>query len=257
MKGKLGWGIAIGLWMISLVVVLGSLVLSLTEGGLLRPNSSAEETVEPTAAVEQALQSEAVLEVLPSATFTPAPTQTATSTQSPTPTCAYPAGWVPTTLTAEISLDALAFQYGLSPEAILEANCLTAAELLSANSVIYLPPATITPTVTATEKPRKPKATQPGGGAKCGPPSGWVIYIVQKGDTLYGIAVQSGVSVAQLQWANCLGNSTTVRVGQKLYVPRLPQGKPPTATQKAPKPTSPSGPGVTPIVITPLPTTAP
>jgi len=256
MKGKLGWGIAIGLWMISLVIVMGSLVLSLTEGGLLRPNSSANEPVEPTAPPEQALESETVLEVLPSATATPSPTLTATSTQSPTPTCAYPAGWVQTTLTAEISLDALALQYGLSPEAILQANCLT-AERLSANSVIYLPPATITPTATATEKPRKPKATQPGGGAKCGPPAGWVIYVVQKGDTLYSIAVQSGASVAQLQWANCLGNSTTVRVGQKLYVPRLPQGKPPTATQKAPKPTSPSGPGVTPIVITPLPTAAP
>lgn len=256
MKGKLGWGIGIGLWMISLVIVMGSLVLSLTEGGLLRPNSRANEAAEPTAAVEQAIESEMALEVLPSATFTPSPTLTATSTEPPTPTCAYPAGWVQTTLTAEISLENLALQYGLTPEAILQANCLT-AKLLSANRVIYLPPATITPTATQTEKPRKPKATEPGGAAKCGPPPGWVIYIVQKGDTLYGIAVQSGASVAQLQWANCLGNSTAVRVGQKLYVPRLPQGKPPTATQKVPKPTVPPGPAVTPIVITPLPTASP
>lgn len=256
MKGNLGWGIGIGLWMISLVVVVGSLMLSLMEGGLLRLNSGANEAAEPTAASQQAIESETVLEVRPSATFTPSPTLTATSTELPTPTCASPAGWVQTTLTAEISLDDLALQYGLNPEAILQANCLT-AEQLSVNSIIYLPPATITPTATQTAKPRKPKTTEPGGEAKCGPPSGWVIYIVQKGDTLYGIAVQSGASVAQLQWANCLGNSTTVRVGQKLYVPRLPQAKPPTATQKAPKPTSPSGPGVTPIVITPLPTAAP
>lgn len=257
MKGKLGWGIGIGLWLISLVVVTGSLMLSLTERGLLRPKSSATEAPEPLAATEQATETKMVVKVLPSATFTPSPTLTATITESPTPTCPYPAGWIQTTLTAEISLESLALQYGLNPEAILQANCLT-AELLSANSVIYLPPATITPTATQTEKPRKPKATEAGGGAKCGPPPGWVIYIVQKGDTLYSIAVQSGASVAQLQWANCLGNSTTVRVGQKLYVPRLPQGKPPTATQKAPQPTTPSsGPAVTPIVITPLPTAAP
>ncbi len=256
MKGKLGWGIGIGLWMISLVVVTGSLVLSLTEGGLLRPNRSANEPAEPTPAPEQAGESETVSEVLPSPTFPPSPTLTATSTESPTPTCAYPTGWVQVTLTGEISLDSLALQYGIRPEEILQANCLT-AEQLSANSLIYLPPATITPTATATEKPRKPKATEPGKAAKCGPPPGWVIYTVQKGDTLYGIAVQSGASVAQLQWANCLGNSTTVRAGQKLYVPRLPQGKLPTATPKAPKPTLPSGPGVTPIVITPLPTAAP
>ncbi|PWH19048.1 MAG: hypothetical protein DDG59_04300 [Anaerolineae bacterium] len=256
MKGKLGWLIGIGLWMVSLVVVLGSLVLSLSEGGLLRLNSGSNEPLAPTMPQEVTVASETVLELLPSATFTPLPTQTATNTAVPTPTCAYPAGWVRTTLPTELPLESLALQYGLSSDAILQANCLT-AEQLSANSAIYLPPATITPTATATEKPRKPKATEPSGGAQCGPPPNWVIYIVQKGDTLYKIAVQSGTSVAALQWANCLGTSSTLRVGQRLYVPRLPQGALPTATQKSPKPTSPSGPGVTPIVITPLPTASP
>lgn len=257
MKGKLGWIIGIGLWMVSLVVVVGSLVLSLTEGGLRSPSNSGE-TVPPTASAEYGVETEQFSEALPTATATPLPSETATVTQSPTPTCAYPSGWVRTTLTAETSLDELASQYGLTAAEILQANCLT-AETLSANSAVYLPAATITPTATATEKVRKPKATEGSGGAKCGPPANWVIYVVQKGDTLYSISLRTGASIAELQWANCLGNSTAVRVGQKLYVPRLPQGKLPTATPKQPKPTNTpgSGPAVTPIVITPKATDSP
>lgn len=258
MKGKLAWLIGIGLWMVSLVVVLGSLVLSLSEGGLLRPNPGEQQPVTVTV-VEHTATTEVVLELLPSATFTPLPTSTATETEIPTPTCAYPAGWIQTTLPAGTSLENLASQFGLTAEQILQANCLT-AEILSANPALYLPPATVTPTATETERPRKPKATQTISSAKCGPPASWVIYLVQNGDTLYSIAVQTGTTVGELQWANCLGNSTKVRVGQKLYVPRYPQGNLPGPTQKPPKPpkpTVPSGPGVTPIVITPLPTASP
>ncbi|MCX8063395.1 MAG: LysM peptidoglycan-binding domain-containing protein [Anaerolineales bacterium] len=261
MKGKLAWLIGIGLWMVSLIVVLGSLVLSLSEGGLLRPNPSEQQLVATTPAdyVATPEESEMVLELPPTATFFPSPTRTATETATPVPTCAYPAGWIVTTLPAGVSLETLALQYGLTPEQILQANCLT-AESLGTKSELYLPAPTVTPTATETERPRKPKATQTAGSAKCGPPASWVIYIIQKGDTLYSIAVQTGTTVADLQWANCLGNSTMVRAGQKLYVPRLPQGKPPAATQKPPKPpkaTIPSGPGVTPIVVTPLPTASP
>lgn len=258
MKGKLIWLVGIGLWMVSLVVVMGSLVLSLSEGGLLRPNPSEQQPVTATAE-QHAAATEIVLELLPSATFTPLPTSTATETQIPTPTCAYPAGWLQTTLPAGTSLENLANQFGLTAEQILQANCLT-AENLSVDSTLYLPPATVTPTATVTERPRKPKATQTASGAKCVPPASWVIYLVQKGDTLYSIAVQTGATVAELQWANCLGNSTLVRAGQKLYVPRYPPGNLPAPTQKPPKPpkpTVPSGPGVTPIVVTPLPTASP
>lgn len=259
MKGKLGWIIAIGVWMISLVVVMGSLMLSLTEGGLRRPSVSSNDQPLETSPAEPIAATELALESPPTATATPLPTMTATVTETPTPTCAYPAGWVEMVFTAETSLDSLALQYGLSPQEILQANCLS-VDMLSAANAIYLPPATITPTATPTEKPRKPKATEESGGAKCGAPAHWVVYVVQKGDTLYSIGVQTGASIAELQWANCLGNSTQVRVGQKLYVPRLPQGKPPTPTPKPPKPTKPpvtSAPAVTPIVITPKPTDSP
>lgn len=56
----------------------------------------------------------------------------------------------------------------------------------------------------------------------CGPPRGWVEYIVQRGDTLYSLAQELGVSVYQLQQANCLGSSTIIVAGHMIYVPHLP-----------------------------------
>jgi LysM repeat protein len=58
-----------------------------------------------------------------------------------------------------------------------------------------------------------------------GAPAGWVIYIVQPGDTLYHIATVYRISVSQLMTANCL-TSTVIYVGQSLYVPNVPTSTP-------------------------------
>ncbi|MCB9454991.1 MAG: LysM peptidoglycan-binding domain-containing protein [Anaerolineaceae bacterium] len=60
----------------------------------------------------------------------------------------------------------------------------------------------------------------------CTPPSGWVVYVVQVGDTLFSIAQASGSSVNRLQTANCLDNINSIFAGTLLYVPRQPQGHP-------------------------------
>ena len=56
------------------------------------------------------------------------------------------------------------------------------------------------------------------------PPSGWVIYVIQSGDTLYSIGEwykDQGVTYVRLMQANCL-SSTNIRTGQNLYVPSPP-----------------------------------
>jgi LysM repeat protein len=64
---------------------------------------------------------------------------------------------------------------------------------------------------------------------ECGPPDGWVIYVVKAEDTLAKIAGAYGVSLADLQRANCLGNSTALFTGMNIFVPNTPT-RTPTAT---------------------------
>lgn len=261
MKGRSGWLVGAGLWLASLGIVSGSLLLSLVEGGRPIRNSTSQTFGSPLVPAPETYQ---IPKRSPSPTLTPSltPTATLTETPAPTPTCAYPLGWVRTHLQGQILLDELARRYGISVEEILRANCLGEVEYV-VETFLYLPPATVTPTQPRSEKPGKPKATTEVNGPKCGPPGHWVVYTVQRGDTLYNIGLRTGATVAELQFANCLGASTTLRVGQRLHVPRLPQGGRSVPTQKPPKPPKPteppatSEPAVTPIVVTPKTTEAP
>jgi LysM repeat protein len=54
----------------------------------------------------------------------------------------------------------------------------------------------------------------------CGSPATWVVYIVRPGDSLYHLSLVYGVTIAELQRANCLGTSSVLHTGQLLYVPR-------------------------------------
>ena len=91
-----------------------------------------------------------------------------------------------------------------------------------ATTETLLPSETLTaPIATEPEKEKAPTPTQippTSVSTSCGPPPGWGIYIVQVGDTLSSIAASQGISISQLQNANCL-TSAAVYVGQRLYVP--------------------------------------
>jgi murein DD-endopeptidase MepM/ murein hydrolase activator NlpD len=53
----------------------------------------------------------------------------------------------------------------------------------------------------------------------CQPRSGWNSYVIQPGDTLFGIARQAGVSLTELQQANCISNPSAIFFGQVISVP--------------------------------------
>ena len=129
-----------------------------------------------------------------------------TPTATPTP-CGVPDSWTSYTIQIGDTLEKLAARYEISSNTLKEANCLI-DNILIPNTRIYIPPI---PTATT---------------ILCGAPYSWVKYTVKAGDNLYRISLAYRTTVAQLQNANCLGYSTKIKVGQKLYVPNLPTSTP-------------------------------
>lgn len=150
----------------------------------------------PTSAPPQALPATVTLPPTPTVTIPP-----------PT-TCPPPAGWVQIAVGPGDDLVTLSFRYQSTPEELLLANCLFSTEL-PAGSFIYVPPI-------ATKTP-----------VPCGPPFGWVRYTVQPGNTMYSLSQAYGVSISQLQFANCMAaNQYNLSVGQSIWVPNVPTRTP-------------------------------
>ncbi len=141
---------------------------------------------------------------------TPTPAQ-ASPAATATIACAKPTGWLEYAVQVGDTLVDLAARVAATPDQLREGNCLLSDELV-AGTLLYLPPVqamrTSMPTLTQTPVP-------------CGPPVGWISYRVQSQDTLFRISLDYGVSVPQLQFANCMGNSTFLRTGEFIYVPNV------------------------------------
>ncbi len=213
---QLGGSILIGT--ISFLLILGGLSTALAEESINKPPLTITETSLPTsvsADVKTATLSAPGL--LPTATIVSSPSPTATT---PAPVvCPAPSGWQPYIVQSGESLDSLATRYGTTTDILKTANCLVGTTLLP-DTQIYVPSA---PTLTP---------------IPCGPPSGWIFYTVKTGDNLYRISLSYRTSVPQLQSANCLGYSTQIKVGQKLYVPNVPTSTPETTNTPTPTPTA-------------------
>lgn len=138
--------------------------------------------------------------ITPSITNTPLPTQTMSPTEESV-SCSYPDGWTKITINTGDTLESIAATYKTTTSALSEANCLL-VETLRPGGTIYVPP--LPPTQTL---------------IPCGPPAGWVYYIVKSGDTLFNLGQAYGIHYSVLQQANCLGSSTYIQAGQSLFVP--------------------------------------
>ncbi|MBI3734003.1 MAG: LysM peptidoglycan-binding domain-containing protein, partial [Chloroflexi bacterium] len=114
------------------------------------------------------------------------------------------------------TLGGIAQQFGISAEALMQANNISNANLLRTGQslVIPLPTPTAPPPPTATRDPALPTIT---------PTPTAVVYIVQSGDTLSGIAVRYQLPVDDIMAANGL-KDPLIRAGQSLVIP------PPTPT---------------------------
>lgn len=77
-----------------------------------------------------------------------------------------------------------------------------------------------------------PASSTPSLKAICAYPEGWVTYVVNPTDSLFRLSVVYGITVEELQKANCMGKDTVILPGQVIYVPFLPSPTP-SATSTA------------------------
>ncbi len=58
--------------------------------------------------------------------------------------------------------------------------------------------------------------------ANCPQPPGWITYLVESGDTLGLLSLQTDTTVADLAAANCITDQDILYVGQVMYLPTQP-----------------------------------
>ena len=126
-----------------------------------------------------------------------------TETFPPPTACPPPAGWIGVIVQPGETLVTLALRHQSTPEYLSAANCLF-SNALPTGSIIYVPSVPTQTTV------------------PCGPPPGWIRYTVQFGNTMSTISQAYGVSIAQLQFANCMSsNNYSLSTGQSIWVPNV------------------------------------
>jgi LysM repeat protein len=155
-------------------------------------------------------------------TNTSVPTLTATATETLTPSVTPTQGpGVWHTVTWGDTLSAIAARYGVTVEAIMQANTLTNPNLIRLGQRLWIPlgdaPVTPTPTVVPTLGPT-------------------FEYVVQQGDSLTIIATRFGTTWQVLAQINGLSPTGTLYPGQHLLVPGSITPTPaPTATPSGPE----------------------
>jgi LysM repeat protein len=220
----------------SIFIVIGSFSLAMTEGSGLAV---------PTFIIPSATLPMPNLTPLPGwqTTNTPISPTLVTETQAVPQTCTPPKGWEQIIIQPGDRLEDLAKERGISVERLMEGNCLDSTDLLP-DTVLFIPPIKPTHTATHVVKEDKPDVQEvsthtqvPIQTVPCGHPSSWTTYIVQYGDNLYRLSLKFHTTVYDLQVANCLGSSTLINVGQRLFVPNIATSTPVPTNTNIPPPT--------------------
>jgi LysM repeat protein len=228
---------------ISFMLVIGSIITAFAETSFSPgDNQASSPTSVATDIVFFTLTNTAAPTAYP--TETPLPVSPTDTIEPHTPTtespsvlaqCDPPADWEVLFIEFGQTLEEIAADHQTTVEILIDGNCLSSTELLP-GYIIFVPPA-------------NPTATPSSSQAACTPPIGWITYTVRSGDNLYQISKAFGITVPELQAANCMGSSTKIITGSKLWVPNVPTITP-TAT-KTPKPPAPTSPPPPPAPNTP------
>jgi hypothetical protein len=111
--------------------------------------------------------------------------------------------------------------------------------------------------------PVTPNAALNSTDPACTAPEGWILYTVLPADSIIRLSLFFGISVVELQSANCLEGDDVLQAGDQIYVPSnltstsTPDNPSPTPTATLlPEPTSSPGPTPT-ATLQPAPTSSP
>lgn len=92
-------------------------------------------------------------------------------------------------------------------------------------SLKLVPTKAVQPTATLALQPKPSVMPE----VVCVQPETWVVYIVQEGEALFNLALETGSSVDEVKRVNCL-TSNILSIGQELWLPTLPPTSTPTPT---------------------------
>lgn len=156
----------------------------------------------------------------PSATATPTASRTATRTASPTPTRTPTATRTPSaTFTRTPTPTATATATATRTPTPTHTPSNTPTRTPTLIPTITTAVSALIPTPTLFIPTPLPGALQTIQATPCVPRVGWQPYIIQQGDTLFGIALQAGISLAELQAASCIPDASRIVAGNIVLVP--------------------------------------
>ncbi|MBN1937524.1 MAG: LysM peptidoglycan-binding domain-containing protein [Anaerolineae bacterium] len=145
----------------------------------------------------------------PTSTTTPG-TPTATPIPTSTPTPLPPGQTVIHVVRTGDTLYSIARQYGVTVEALAYLNKITNPSRIYVGQQLIVPRGSVQPTPTpATPAPTATPA--PGGTLP-------IVYVVQRGDTLYSIARRYGTTVQAIATLNNIVNPARIYAGQRLTI---------------------------------------
>ncbi len=130
------------------------------------------------------------------------------------------------------SLKSIADAFGVDPVQLASINGVTASNPLTVGMLLTIPfnpnATPMPPTPTPTQNPEATAVlVQPGEAAQ------GIVHVVASGETMFKIATQYGVSVADLAAVNNIADPTLIYAGQQLTIPGL---KPPQIASDLPAP---------------------
>lgn len=108
------------------------------------------------------------------------------------------------------TLFSISKKYQITVAELRAANNLSENDVIKVGQVLIIPTADLNNAVSLNSKAVKTETKTESKATKT--------YVVQKGDTLYGIAKKSGMTVSELMALNKFDNNTVIKVGQKVMI---------------------------------------